>query len=480
MEQLKVAISLNTANKSKLEILGTSQITFTIGTQVKVARVVVARNLAHDMILGTDFLRKHKCCIEFEDDTVRVGGLSEFHEWIPILGSRQKVKSINSIDSKPGDIVNINKELTDSEKEQIKQLINEYQDVFSKGPEDIGESSFTHKIELTSDVPVKKKSYRTAEAHKKVVEEELRKMIRMEVVQKSTSPYGAPVVLIKKKDNTVRFCIDFRGLNEVTTKDNFPMPYIDEELEGFLGKRYFTTIDLTSGYWQFLVDDSAKKYTAFTTHQGSFEFNRMPFGLCNAGATFQRAMQELLEGLEYARSFIDDIIISSETFEEHLVHLRKVLEKLRKAKLKAKPSKCNIGDFETKFLGFIVTRNGIKVCPSRSDTIASYPAPKTVRQVRSFLGLASYYRKFIEGFSDIAQPMIALTAKSAKWAWGEECKQSFEKLKQCLMNPPILVYPDHTKTFYLTTDASLTGLGAVLSQAEEGEESVIAYANRTL
>jgi hypothetical protein len=164
-----------------------------------------------------------------------------------------------------------------------------------------------------------------------VVEEELRKMIRMEVVQKSTSPYGAPVVLIKKKDNTDRFCIDFRGLNEVTTKDIFPMPYIDEELVGFLGKRYFTKIDLTSGYWPFLVDDSAKKYTAFTAHQGSFEFNRMPFGLCNAGATFQRAMQELLEGLEYARSFIDEIIISSETFEEHLVELRKVLEKIRKA-----------------------------------------------------------------------------------------------------------------------------------------------------
>jgi hypothetical protein len=139
--------------------------------------------------------------------------------------------------------------------------------VFSKGPEDIGES-FVHKIELTSVLPVKKKSYRTAEAHKKVVEEELTKMLRMEVVQKSQSPYGAPVVLIKKKDNSVQFCMDFRGLNKVTVKDNFPMPYIDEELDGFLDKRYFTTIDLTSGYWQFLVEDKAKKYTAFTTHKG--------------------------------------------------------------------------------------------------------------------------------------------------------------------------------------------------------------------
>ena len=350
MEPLRTAISLNTANKSKLEILGSTQITLTIGTQVKVVRTVIARNLAHDMILGTDFLRKHKCCIEFENDTIRVGGLNDFHEWIPIEGSRLTNQSINSIDNKPGDIVNINKDLTESEKEQIKKLINEYQDVFSKGPEDIGESSFVHKIELTSVVPVKKKSYRTAEAHKKVVEEELTKMLRMEVVQKSQSPYGAPVVLIKKKDNSVRFCVDFRGLNEVTVKDNFPMPYIDEELEGFLGKRYFTTIDLTSGYWQFLVEDSAKKYTAFTTHKGSFEFNRMPFGLCNAGATFQRAMQELLDGLEYARSFIDDIIISSETFEEHLVHIREVLEKLREAKRKAKPSKCNKVDFEIKKL----------------------------------------------------------------------------------------------------------------------------------
>ena len=199
-------------------------------------------------------------------------------------------------------------------------------------------------------------------------------------------------------------------------------------------KRFFTTLDLTSGYWQFLVDEKARQYTAFNTHQGSFEFKRMPFGLCNAGATFQRQMQQLLEEyIEFARNYIDDIIISSRTFAEHLVHIEKVLLKLREARLKVKPSKTCVADEETKYLGFIVSKEGIKVCPSRSEAIANYPRPTTQKEIRSFIGFASYYRRFIEGFADVAGPLIKLLAKSAKFEWTEECTTSFEKLKACLV-----------------------------------------------
>ena len=206
----------------------------------------------------------------------------------------------------------------------------------------------------------------------------------------------------------------------------------------------------------------------------------MPFGLCNAGATFQRAMQELLQEFDFARNYIDDIMISSETFSEHIQHVEAVLLKLRQVNLKAKPSKCCIADSETKFLGFIVSQDGIKVCPSRSDAISNYPTPNSPKQVRSFLGLASYYRRFIEGFSDIAAPLTALTSKQNKFIWSEECKTSFNELKRRLISPPILQYPDHQKMFCLTTDASNVGLGAVLSQPSDDKENVIAYASRTL
>ena len=228
------------------------------------------------------------------------------------------------------------------------------------------------------------------------------------------------------------------------------------------------------------MEEDYKKYTAFVTHKGSYEFKRMLFGLCNAGATFQRAMEEMLEDLEFAVAYIDDVTVSSKGFEGHLEHLKKVFDLLREKKLKMKPAKCFFGYRETKFLGFIVSADGIKVCPSRTEIIANYPRPVTAKGIRSFLGLASYYRRFIPNFSDIASPMIALTRKNKEFKWDEECERGFNGLKERLMKPPILAYPDMKKTFHLTTDASNVGLGAVLSQFWGDEEKVIAFASRTL
>jgi len=468
--------TFRSAGNNVLQVIGETKMGFRIGKLALRERFYVTRNLTQDVILGGDFFWKHKVDLLFSTDQLQVGS-----ERVDMIGSKKPIISSISEDVEPGEKVNLDRtNMTEAQIEELKELINEYSDIFSKCSEDIGESEFTHRIELTSQEPVKKKAYRIPYAQQKIVEDEVDKMLKANIIRKAHSPYGSPVVLVKKRDNSVRFCVDYRELNTITVKDNFPMPFIDEKLESFLGKDFFSSLDLTSGYWQFMMEEECRRYTAFVTHKGSYEFNRMPFGLCNAGATFQRAMEELLEDLEYAMAYIDDVMVSSTGFDDHLKHLRKVFGILREKKLKMKPTKCHFGFRETKFLGFIVSAEGMKVCPSRSETIANYPRPTTAKGVRSFLGLASYYRRFIPGFSDIASSMIALTRKNKSFVWDEKCEEGFNQLKKCLIEPPILSYPDLSKQFYLTTDASNVGLGAVLSQYWEGEERVIAYASRTL
>jgi hypothetical protein len=230
-----------------------------------------------------------------------------------------------------------------------------------------------------------------------------------------------------------------------------------------------------------MIDPKTRKLTAFISHMGVFEFLRMPFGLCNAGATFQRAMERMLHGITFATAYIDDILVSSRDFQGHIKHLDEEFRRIKDEKLKMKPKKCTFGFKETKFLGFIVSESGIKVCPSRNDCIANYPTPKTSKQVRSFLGLASYYRKFIDRFADVASPLTNLTKKKVVFHWDNKCEDAFRAIIKALLNPPILVFPDFSKRFKITTDASNVGLGAVLSQDDDdGNDRVIGYASRTL
>lgn len=251
------------------------------------------------------------------------------------------------------------------------------------------------------------------------------------------------------------------------------MPFIQEKFDEISGSKFFTVLDLTSGYWQFGLKEDSKKWTAFRTHAGTFEFQRMPFGLCNAGATFQRAMDKMI-GISNAQAYIDD---------DHLKHLRLVFERLLAANLKAKTTKCQFCKPETKYLGFVVNENGVKVDPEKIEAILKIQAPTTKRQVKQFLGVGSYYRKFIPNFADLAEPLINLTRKSQVFRWTKACDISFNNIKQRLTNTPVLVYPDLTgaKTFYVITDASAYGLGAVLTQLDDnGDEKAICYASRSL
>ena len=311
----------------------------------------------------------------------------------------------------------------------------------------------------------------------------LAKMEKDDVIRPSSSPWASPVVLVQKRDGTLRFCVDYRKINEVTTKDAYPLPRVDDTLNTLAGSQWFTTLDLLSGYWQVEVAEQHREKTAFCTSEGLYEFNVMPFGLCNAPATFQRLMDLILAGLDWDQCmvYIDDIIVLGATFTSHLHNLQAVFQRLRKANLKLHPQKCSFLRSKVGFLGHVVSREGVSADPSKTEKVANWPVPTSTKEVQQFLGLAGYYRRFVKGFADIARPLHRLTERNAVFLWTCECQTAFDTLRVALTSAPILAYPDYTRPFILDTDASNSGIGGVLSQRDaDGEEKVIAYASRAL
>ena len=315
-------------------------------------------------------------------------------------------------------------------------------------------------------------------------------MLEIGAIRKSQSPWASTVVLVRKKDGALRFCIDLRKLNQRTIKDVQTLPRIEESLDSLCGAVIFTSLDLKSGYWQVELDEGSIPYTVFTVGPlGFYECLRMPFGLTNAPATFQRLMENCLGDLHlnWCIIYLDDIVIYSETPEEHVERLEAVFKKLSAAGLKLKPNKCEFFKSQITYLGHIVSNEGIATDPKKIKAIQSWPRPETVTQVQKFMGLTNYYRKFIHNYAKVAKPLHQLVSgenaklKRTAVKWTEECERSFLELKDLCSNTPVLAYPDYTKNFKLYTDASESGLGAVLTQVkEDGKERPIAYASRTL
>src|SRR4051794_30064341 len=364
------------------------------------------------------------------------------------------------------------------------QMIEEDSDICAASQLDIGRTNILqHEINTSNHLPVAKQAYKANPIKKDFIEKEIDEMEQRGLIRKSKSPWASPIVVVEKKDSAKRLCIDYRGLNKITKIDRYPLPRIDELLESFRTANWFTTLDLASGYWQVEMREEDKEKTAFISHKGLYEFNVMPFGLCNAPSTFQRLMNYILQKFlgKFVAVYLDDIIIYSTTFEQHIDHIHQVFQALRNATLKIKLKKCYFCFPNITFLGHVVGRNGIAPDPAKVEKIKNFPRPTTLKELRGALGLFSYYRKFVRDFSKIAKPMLNLLKQDVPFLWEEQQQTSFEELKQRLMEAPILQYPDFTKPFVLYTDASGTGLGAVLSQIdEEKRERVIAYASRSL
>ncbi|KMQ86489.1 krab-a domain-containing protein [Lasius niger] len=302
------------------------------------------------------------------------------------------------------------------------------------------------------------------------------------IIEESQSPWVSPAVMIKKKDGTLRFCIDYRRLNAITVKDSYPLPRIDDILDQLSGNSWFSTLDLKSGYWQVKVRPSDKEKTAFSIGKGLWQFTVMPFGLCNAPATFERLMEKVLHGIISKKClvYLDDIIIFGKDFIEMFKNLEEVFLRLQKANLKINPKKCLLLQRNVKYLGHVVSEQGITTDPEKITAVKDWPIPHTKKQLRSFLGFCSYYRKFVRGFSSIAKPLFALTENQIKFIWNDECNSAFEKLKLMLSSSPVLSFPKGEGQFILDTDASNIGIGAVLSQIQGEKEMVIAYFSRVL
>lgn len=388
--------------------------------------------------------------------------------------------------------------LTTLEKQQAENLLRKYEDVFSKSDIDIGHTSIVkHRIDLHDDTPFKQRPRRIPPAMFEEVKDHLRKLLEGGIIKKSKSPWSSNVVLCRKKNNELRMCVDYRQLNLRTKKDSYALPRIEEILDALAGNRFFTILDMKSGYHQVELHEKHKERTAFTVGPlGFYEYHRMPFGLVNAPATYQRLMEECFDGLHLDICFIylDDLIIFSKTYEEHVERLEKIFQRLREVNLKLSPKKCEFFKKKVKYVGNIVSEEGIEPDPDKINKVQNWPKPRNSDEVRQFLGFVGYYRRFIEGFSTIARPLNDLLPNTKKktrkgvrtlkvddkWKWGDEQEQSFRKLKEKLTTYPILGFPDYSLPFELHTDASSSSIGAVLYQTQDNFKRVIAYASRSL
>nr|CAH66282.1 OSIGBa0116O04.4 [Oryza sativa] len=415
-----------------------------------------------DVILGMDWLSRHRGVIDCANRKVT------------LTNSNGETVSFFASSPKSHGVV-----LNQVALQEI-PIVQDYPDVF---PEDLPGMPPKRDIEFRIDLvpgtnPIHKRPYRMAANELAEVKKQVDDLLQKGYIRPSTSPWGAPVIFVEKKDHTQRMCVDYRALNEVTIKNKYPLPRIDDLFDQLKGATVFSKIDLRSGYHQLRIREEDIPKTAFTTRYGLFECTVMSFGLTNAPAFFMNLMNKVfMEYLDkFVVVFIDDILIYSKTKEEHEEHLRLALEKLREHQLYAKFSKCEFWLSEVKFLGHVISSGGVAVDPGNVESVLSWKQPKTVSEIRSFLGLAGYYRRFIENFSKIARPMTRLLQKEVKYKWTEDCERSFQELKKRLVTAPVLILPDSRKGFQVYCDASRLGLGCVLMQ----EGKVVAYASRQL
>ena len=374
-------------------------------------------------------------------------------------------------------------DLTERQQAEFQDLLNKHNTLFAKTDRELGRTDLVEmEIDTGDHPPIHQRPYRSPLSQRTVIEQHVNDMLSADVIKSSSSPWASPLVTVPKKDGTTRFCVDYRKLNNVSVRNAYPLPNIDDIFTHLGNAKFYSCLDLKSGYWQIRMADKDKAKTAFTSHLGLFEFNVMPFGLTNAPSVFQELMNKVLSGVRnrYAIAYLDDVIVFSETFDDHLEHLRDVFQRLENAGLKLKRSKCDFFKRKVHYLGHIISAQGIEPDPEKIAVIKGLQPPKTVRDVRAFIGMANFYRKFIPNFAEIAKPMTNLTRHNARFFWGPEEQGAFDVLKEKLTQAPVLAYADPALSYKLYTDASEQAVGAVLTQVTPEGERVIQYISHKL
>lgn len=374
-------------------------------------------------------------------------------------------------------------ELETTDSRRLIQLINDNKDLFDDKLSLPGNAqNVTHSIQTNTAKPINQAPYRAGPKERLVIQEQVDDMMRKRVIVPSKSAWASPIVLVPKKDGSIRFCIDYRRLNAVTQKDVYSLPRIDDYLSVLHNASWFSTFDLTSGYWQIPMSPEDQDKTAFVTHNGLYEFKVMPFGLCNAPATFQRFMDIVLAGIKWKTLlvYLDDIIVFSKNFDDHLTDLKELFNRLREHNIRLKASKCHLCKHEISYLGHVVNADGIHPDPAKIEAIKKMKIPSNKSEIYTFIGLCSYYRKFIKSFAFVAAPIHRLLSDNVEFEWTSKETAAFNDLKLMLISDNVLAHPDFDYPFIIQTDACDIGIGAVLCQNRNGEEKVIQYASRSL
>ena len=381
-----------------------------------------------------------------------------------------------------------NQHLNTEEAISLEHIISEYTDIFYLDGDRLTYSNFfKHRIPTSSDIPIRAKTYRLPPMHEQEVKQQIQKMLDQDIIQPSSSPWNSPIWVVPKKPDASgkqkwRIVVDYRALNTRVPADSYPIPNITDILDKLGHSQYFTTLDLASGFHQIEIEPHDTPKTAFSTPYGHLEWKRCPMGLRNVPNSFQRTMDCVLHGLQGERCFVylDDIVVFAASLQEHEVKLREVFSRLRKYQLKVQPDKCEFLRREVMYLGHIISEKGVRPNPEKIRAVLEYPTPKTCKDIKSFLGLTGYYHRFIKDYSKIVKPLTRLLKKNVTFFWDSPQEIAFKECKRILTTPPILQYPDFSKEFLLTTDASMYALGSTLSQGEIGKDLPISYASRTL
>lgn len=366
-------------------------------------------------------------------------------------------------------------------RERLKNLLLSHCAAFSLDEWDLGFTDvLQHRIDTEGEWPVRQAFRRQPLNLLPVIDAQVQLMLEQNLIEPSVGEWASNVVIVTKKDGTPRFCVDYRAINAKTRKDAYPLPLVSESLDSLNGAKWFSTFDLRAGYHQLAVHADDRPKTAFVIRRGSFQFRVLPFGMCNSPATFSRMMNLVMTGLnfEICLIYLDDIIIFAETLDSHFERLERVLVRLQEANLKLKPSKCKLLQRRVIFLGHVVSEQGVATDPAKIEVVKDWPRPAKVKDVRSFLGLSSYYWRFVPDFARIAKPLHAMTRKNQKFEWTEPCNEAFHTLKEALISAPILALPNDHDAYILDTDASGDSIGAVLSQVQNSLERVICYGSR--